>query len=257
MRRTGTYFHSEPRSLCPCSVREPHTTLPYTGSVRRQLIASGLSWPFSASLIVIARPVAPLSDASLPAGAFHTPRVASVRANTPATKPHGGKSASAPCCNGSGARTHGKKIAEFGASEPVSCGDAPAFSDATVAVGSASAIRNARRSRQRVCSAPSVAASVSPGTHTRLKRSMRSVIEPTPNTAASAVWKFAVLGVSTVPSAPPPRFAVPSAGVLLLATLTVMKPDRSLITLSAKRGSLASIDRFWKLSTTALPLFLS
>ena len=28
MRRTGMYFHSEPRSLSPCSVRAPQTTVP-------------------------------------------------------------------------------------------------------------------------------------------------------------------------------------------------------------------------------------
>ena len=80
MRRTGTYFHSEPRSLSPCNVREPQTTLPYTGSVRRQLMPRGLSWPFSASLIVIASAVAPFTLASLPAGAFQIPRELSVRA---------------------------------------------------------------------------------------------------------------------------------------------------------------------------------
>ena len=85
MRRTGTYFHSEPRSLSPSSVREPQTTLPYTGSVRRQLTALGLSAPFCASLMGTLNSSAPLSTASVPAGAFHTPRAPSVRAMTPAT----------------------------------------------------------------------------------------------------------------------------------------------------------------------------
>ena len=79
MRRTGTYFHSLASWSAPSSVRAPHETLPNTGKVRRQLMPSGLSAPFSASVSSAVR-LAPRSAASVPAGAFHTPRVASVRA---------------------------------------------------------------------------------------------------------------------------------------------------------------------------------
>jgi len=48
--------------------------------VRRQLMASGFSWPFSWSLMVTVKPTAPLVLASMPAGAFQTPRELSVRA---------------------------------------------------------------------------------------------------------------------------------------------------------------------------------
>src|SRR5947208_8310134 len=88
--RTGTYFHSEPRSSFPCKVREPHTTVPYTGNVRMQFTALGLSTPFSSLVKGVLTPSTPVTLASLPAGAFQTPRLVSVRAYIPATKPHGG-----------------------------------------------------------------------------------------------------------------------------------------------------------------------
>ena len=48
---------------------------------------SGLSSPFSASVISTLSPATPFSEASSPAGAFQTPRWPSVRAITPATAP--------------------------------------------------------------------------------------------------------------------------------------------------------------------------
>src|SRR4029434_1542164 len=108
IRRTGMYFHSEPTWLLPRRVRAPQSTVPYTGKVRMQLVAEILRSPFSVSVSTLFTPATPDSDASMPAGAFHTPRSESVRACTPATKPDGGNSRNRPCCNGSEAFTHGK-----------------------------------------------------------------------------------------------------------------------------------------------------
>ena len=69
---------------------------------------SGLSAPFSASVSGIARPLAPATPASMPAGAFHTPRAPSVRAMIPATAPEGTNSPIAPSRSGSGRRIRGK-----------------------------------------------------------------------------------------------------------------------------------------------------
>src|SRR5258708_4156592 len=48
-RLTGTYFDSEASRSSPCRVRDPQTTDPPPGKVRRQLMPSGLSSPFSGS----------------------------------------------------------------------------------------------------------------------------------------------------------------------------------------------------------------
>src|SRR4051812_35230238 len=95
-RRTGTYFHSDASASLPTSVREPQTTLPAAGEGRRALTPSGLTIPFSPSVSFEVSSITPPSDASSPAGAFHTPREASVRAITPATEAAGGKAAGAP-----------------------------------------------------------------------------------------------------------------------------------------------------------------
>src|SRR5262249_18748120 len=50
---------------------------------------------------------------SSPAGAFHTPRVASVRAKTPATAPHGTNSSSWPSRSGFDCTSRGKNSAAF------------------------------------------------------------------------------------------------------------------------------------------------
>ncbi len=89
-------------------MRAPHTTRPNCGNDRRQLTPSGLSWPFSLSVSATVRPATPVRVASSPAGAFQTPRCASVRANTPATAPHGANVASRFSRSGSAARMRGK-----------------------------------------------------------------------------------------------------------------------------------------------------
>ena len=47
LRRTGMYFHSDARRSFRWSVRDPQTTRPVAGSVRRQLTPGGLSCPIS------------------------------------------------------------------------------------------------------------------------------------------------------------------------------------------------------------------
>jgi hypothetical protein len=88
--------------------RAPHETGPITGNVRRQFTPSWLSRPFSRSLIGTVKLVTPLSDASVPAGAFHTPRETSVRAQSPASIPPGGTSRGTPAAAGSAMVTLGK-----------------------------------------------------------------------------------------------------------------------------------------------------
>jgi len=79
IRRTGTYFHSLARWSAPNSVRAPQATLPMTGKVRSALMASGLRTALSSSLRLRAG-TPPAMVASMPAGAFQVPLVASVRA---------------------------------------------------------------------------------------------------------------------------------------------------------------------------------
>jgi hypothetical protein len=57
--RTGMYFHWSVSESAPRSVREPQTTVPTSGNVRRTLIPSGLSSPVSASVRVWMRPTVP------------------------------------------------------------------------------------------------------------------------------------------------------------------------------------------------------
>src|SRR5437016_1206767 len=108
MRRTGTYFHSDANSSAPSSVLAPHTTVPNMGNERRQLMPRGFSNPFSVSVSWYPSAVTPFNVASVPAGAFQTPRVASLRANRPATAPLGGDNLSGPLFNGSAILIQGK-----------------------------------------------------------------------------------------------------------------------------------------------------
>src|SRR5258708_398922 len=76
------------------------------GRVRRQFTPSGLSVPCLGSVI---RPLATTptvfdTSASYPAGAFHTPRLVSSRAITPATKPDGGITRGSPVAGPAGRR---------------------------------------------------------------------------------------------------------------------------------------------------------
>jgi hypothetical protein len=148
-----------------------------TGKLRRQLTPSGLSWPLSLSARFSGRPpatptrlVTPTSDAAVPAGAFQTPREASVLAMTPAMVPQGGTVISSPFCDGSAIWTPGKYTAAFAAGVPVSGG---AFIPATAL---ATVVQPAGGSTSRIArwSTHSVAALVSscagaPGRQSRLK----------------------------------------------------------------------------------------
>ncbi len=64
-------------------------------------------------------PATPVSAASVPAGAFHTPRCASVRAMTPAIMPLAGNVSICPSSMASACLTRGKKTAAFRAASPV------------------------------------------------------------------------------------------------------------------------------------------
>ena len=118
VRRTGMYLYSSAAASAPRSVRAPHTTVPKTGSVRRQLMPSGLSRPFSASVVFSCRPATPSSPASVPAGAFQTPRCASVRAITPAIMPLAGNVSIWPSSIGSACLIRGKNTAPLRAASP-------------------------------------------------------------------------------------------------------------------------------------------
>src|SRR4029453_10459621 len=100
MRRTGMYFHSDANSSAPFSVLAPHATMPKTGNERRQLMPRGFSNPFSLSVSLYSSAMPPFNPASAPAGAFQTPRLASVRENRPATAPLGRDNPSEPLFNG-------------------------------------------------------------------------------------------------------------------------------------------------------------
>ena len=76
----GMYFHCEPASSLPWVVRAPQTTVPNALKVRMQLTATGLRTPFCLSLSGTATPETPTRAVSVPAGAFQTPRLASVEA---------------------------------------------------------------------------------------------------------------------------------------------------------------------------------
>src|SRR6184192_2043278 len=113
VRRTGMYFHSEASRSSPCNVRAPQMIRPLAGMERKQLMPNGFSSPFSASFRFTLSSGTPTKVASKPAGAFQTPRCASVRAKTPATAPHGAKSSFWLSCAGLGWRNRGKKSAAF------------------------------------------------------------------------------------------------------------------------------------------------
>ena len=89
-------------------MRAPQTTWPEAANVRRQLTPSGLRIPLSPSVSFAFSSWTPPIPASSPAGAFQTPRDASMRAITPAIVPQGGKSAIVSFCSGSGAFRYGK-----------------------------------------------------------------------------------------------------------------------------------------------------
>src|SRR6516225_2288742 len=89
VRRTGMYFHCDPTSSAPSQVRAPQITGPYNGSDRRQLTANGLALPLTLSSTWSDKLAMPEMPTAVPAGAFHTPRAASVAAHSPATAPHG------------------------------------------------------------------------------------------------------------------------------------------------------------------------
>ena len=88
VRRMGTYLFSLPKASSPSMVRAPQTTMP-AGKTRIVLTALGFITPFSGSENLRLTPTTPRMSASAPAGAFQTPRVASIRAITPATAPVG------------------------------------------------------------------------------------------------------------------------------------------------------------------------
>ena len=124
----------------------------------------------------------------MPAGAFQTPRVLSVRAKMPATKPQGGKVAQRALLQRIG-RPHPREIDRRSSARrmPVSGAGAPALSDATVASGSASTIRNARRVAAMALQASRVSCAIGLAGHAdEVEESMRSVMLPTPKSRSSS-----------------------------------------------------------------------
>ena len=84
-RRTGMYLYSSAAASAPRSVRAPQTTRPNTGKDAQAIDAERIEQTvFVVGHVRPADPATPFSAASIPAGAFHTPRCASVRAMTPA-----------------------------------------------------------------------------------------------------------------------------------------------------------------------------
>ena len=107
VRRTGTYRYSG--SACVATVRAPQMTMPEAGKTRMTFTPIGLRVSCSASVISLVNPTAPPMFASVPAGAFQTPRLASIRAYIPATYPDGGsRIGSGETPVGSIALSHGK-----------------------------------------------------------------------------------------------------------------------------------------------------
>src|SRR6516162_2776322 len=154
VRRTGTYFHWLASASAPTSVRAPHSTEPYTGNVLKQFSPSGFRTPFSASVILYTRLWTPDSVASVPAGAFHTPRVPSILAYSPATTPHGAKVRSWKLFRGSGRRSRGKNAAPFGSWTASVLVFQSTAAEMVLTFGGASSRRNARRLSHRVIAAP-------------------------------------------------------------------------------------------------------
>src|SRR4029079_9911951 len=92
---------------------------PPTENARKQLMPSGLSWPFSGSVSDTLSCGTPLSVASSPACAFHTPRAPSVRAKIPATAPIAEYTSSWLLRSGLGYLRRGKNSAEFALRVPI------------------------------------------------------------------------------------------------------------------------------------------
>src|ERR1035438_10354851 len=82
VRLTGTYFHSGAEEL----VRAPKETTPAPAKRRITLTPLGFRLPCCTSLSSTASPTTPFRLASVPAGAFQTPRDPSMRAYKPAMR---------------------------------------------------------------------------------------------------------------------------------------------------------------------------
>ena len=80
------YLYSLAKSSSPSIVRAPQLTMPF-GKIRMVFIALGFKVPFSPSENLCLSPTTPRRSASVPAGAFQTPRVLSIRAHNPAIAP--------------------------------------------------------------------------------------------------------------------------------------------------------------------------
>src|ERR1035441_6227629 len=76
VRLTGTYFHSVAEGM----VRAPNETTPAPAKVRITFMPIGFTFQCCTSLSSTARPTTPFRLASVPAGAFQTPRDPSMRA---------------------------------------------------------------------------------------------------------------------------------------------------------------------------------
>src|SRR6266851_9257256 len=87
-RRIGTYLYSGSERVA--KVRAPQITIPEEGKNRIAFTPMGFSVSCSASVRTLTNPTAPLRFASVPAGAFQTPRRASIRAYVPVTYPDAG-----------------------------------------------------------------------------------------------------------------------------------------------------------------------
>jgi len=69
----------------------PRTTWPNAGNSGRHFMPDEFSRPFLGQTGLFAVPRIPIDDASIPAGAFHTPSFESVRAVAPVITPEGTK----------------------------------------------------------------------------------------------------------------------------------------------------------------------
>src|SRR5438874_13827362 len=78
-RRTGRYLYGSATSF-PANVRAPQTTMAPAGSARRPFSPMASIAASCASDNATLNPCAPRTVASVPAGAFQTPRAASMRA---------------------------------------------------------------------------------------------------------------------------------------------------------------------------------
>src|SRR4029077_2648768 len=120
---------------------------------------------FSGSVSLTERSGTLANTAWIPAGAFHTPRSASVRAKTPATAPDGTNAAVWLFISGSGCTRRGKKIAEFALRVPTTSGVPRNWLFAVVLstqAGGGSTSRKARRVSESAPAADTRAGSTSP-----------------------------------------------------------------------------------------------